>query len=358
MDIYRFIDSSAMRMYLKEQDFPFSTQEAAFLVYNCKTATLAEKAQAWEEIIRTMPNCSMEKRLNMEAIPDFHAFLRHCITLLPRQALQFQEADGCVYLYEDASFSEKAYRAESRPFGSYDRCREACMEQMREEGWDRTRIRKYKLDKTEYDIGDACYLNVNGDVLCCDIYGEEGKAYEPLSVFEEMWMEFPTPFHAGDLVYAPIGGVWKPFVLTDISTWDSERIRQELPPTVYSEGFLFFRNKQLARCRKFGCGDTMARGYTMGMSSQDTIPYLYCDDFPFCNYWELEYYPKPLSGAQRLLRPVSNYLKGNHDIELLVNTYLVLLQQVIWETQLSALQYVYTNEALYDAGLPEADAGK
>lgn len=53
-------------------------------------------------------------------------------------------------------------------------------------------------------------------------------------------MEFPTPFHAGDLVYAPTSGVWKPFVLTDISTWDSERIRQELPPTVYSEGFLFF----------------------------------------------------------------------------------------------------------------------
>ena len=77
MDIYRFIDSSAMRAYLKEQNYPFSTQEAAFLVYSCKTATLAEKAQAWEEIIRTMPNCSMEKRLNMEAIPDFHAFLRH-----------------------------------------------------------------------------------------------------------------------------------------------------------------------------------------------------------------------------------------------------------------------------------------
>lgn len=100
---------------------------------------------------------------------------------------------------------------------------------------------------------------------------------------------------------------------------------------------LVFRNKQLARCREFGCGDTMARGYTMGMSLQDTIPYLYCDDFPFCNYWEPEYYLKPLSGAQRLLRPVSNYLKGNHDIELPVNTYSVRLQQVIRETQLSTL---------------------
>ena len=51
-------------------------------------------------------------------------------------------------------------------------------------------------------------------------------------------------------------------------------------------------------------------------------------------------------------------IRDSHDIELLVNTYSVLLQQVIWETQLSALQYVYTNETLSDAGLPEADAGK
>lgn len=75
----------------------------------------------------------------------------------------------------------------------------------------------------------------------------------------------------------------------------------------------------------------------MGMSSQDTIPYLYCDDFSFCTYWEPEYYLKSLSGAQRLLRPVSNYLNGNHYIELPVNTYSVRLQQVILETQLSAL---------------------
>lgn len=75
----------------------------------------------------------------------------------------------------------------------------------------------------------------------------------------------------------------------------------------------------------------------MGMSLQDMIPYLYCGDFPFCNYLEPEYYLKSLSGAQRLLRPVSNYLKDNHDIELPVNTYSVRLQQVIRETQLSAL---------------------
>lgn len=43
MDIGRFVDSAAIRAYLKEQNYPFSAQEAAFLVYHCKTASLEER---------------------------------------------------------------------------------------------------------------------------------------------------------------------------------------------------------------------------------------------------------------------------------------------------------------------------
>lgn len=159
MDIGRFVDSAAIRAYLKEQNYPFSAQEAAFLVYQCKTASLEERVRAWEEIIRTMPNCSLEKTRCREEIPDFHAFLRRCSALLRRQARQFQQTDGCVFSYEDASFSEKAYRAESGLFSTYDRCRDACVQEMREEGWDRARIRKHKPDKTEFGCGDVCCLN-------------------------------------------------------------------------------------------------------------------------------------------------------------------------------------------------------
>ena len=43
MDIGRFVDSAAIRAYLKEQNYPFSAQEAAFLAYQCKTASLEER---------------------------------------------------------------------------------------------------------------------------------------------------------------------------------------------------------------------------------------------------------------------------------------------------------------------------
>ncbi len=81
MDIYKFVVSNSIRNYLKRINYKFSTQEAAFLVWYCETATLEEKFGAWEEIINTMPNCSMQERIDMEAIPDFHKFLIDYIKL-------------------------------------------------------------------------------------------------------------------------------------------------------------------------------------------------------------------------------------------------------------------------------------
>lgn len=81
MNIYRFIDSRDMRKHLQKLNYSFTAPEAAFLVYWCKDATLEERIAAWREIIDTMPNCAMAERLNLEAIPDFHQFLRDYIDL-------------------------------------------------------------------------------------------------------------------------------------------------------------------------------------------------------------------------------------------------------------------------------------
>lgn len=357
MDIFRFIDSNAIRAYLKEQDYPFSTQEAAFLVYYCKTATLEEKVQAWEEIIRTTPNCSMEKRLNMEAIPDFHAFLRRHIDLQRQQAQRFQESNNCVYLYEDASLRKERFKYENGPFSSYDRCLAACVDEMRENGWDRVRLKKAFLDPGEDSRRDEyCWVNVQGDFLSCDCPTQSDEEFDILAAFDGMWFDFPTPFHAGDMVYAPLGNVWEPFVLTDINTWDAERIRRELPPTEYTENFISRCDTRLARLRKRGdISDLGARGYTMGMPPEVPGTCLFGDEFPLCDYLELEYYPKPLSGIQRLLQPVSNYLKGDNAIEFLLNTYSVLLQQVFWQEQLELLQSWYEKGSLQIVSLPEKE---
>ena len=56
MDVLRFINSNALREHLKEINYEFSGFEAAWLVWNCRTATLVERHAAWREIIETYPD--------------------------------------------------------------------------------------------------------------------------------------------------------------------------------------------------------------------------------------------------------------------------------------------------------------
>lgn len=77
MNILNFVDSRDIREHLRSIDFQPSAIEAAYLVWFSKTATLEQKCKAWQEIVQTMPNCSLEATLaglGRPAIPDFHAF--------------------------------------------------------------------------------------------------------------------------------------------------------------------------------------------------------------------------------------------------------------------------------------------
>ena len=71
MNILRFINSKDIRRHLRELQYQFTVPEAAFLIYMSRSASLKEKFDAWQEIINTMPDCSMEERFNMKAIPIF-----------------------------------------------------------------------------------------------------------------------------------------------------------------------------------------------------------------------------------------------------------------------------------------------
>ena len=62
MNYDRFIHSKDIRDYLQQIGYSFAAPEAAFLVWQCRNATLKEKFAAWREIIETMPNCSLTRR--------------------------------------------------------------------------------------------------------------------------------------------------------------------------------------------------------------------------------------------------------------------------------------------------------
>ena len=66
----------------------------------------------------------------------------------------------------------------------------------------------------------------------------------------------------------------------------------------------------------------------------------------WANYLDLEYYPFELKGKDRVLRPVSEYLKGNCDLELLLNSYTALLLESRHGELVKAYQKEYNKDAL------------
>ena len=97
VDIFRFFNSKDVADHLRKIGYEFSMPEAAFVVYRSRDATFDEKVATWLEIVETMPDCSMEGRLNMDPIPSFRAFLHDYIDLQRRSLTRFLESEGCMF---------------------------------------------------------------------------------------------------------------------------------------------------------------------------------------------------------------------------------------------------------------------
>lgn len=172
--------------------------------------------------------------------------------------------------------------------------------------------------------------------------------------FEGMWFDFPTPFHAGDIVCSHRSPD-EPFVLIDLCTWDAETLRRELSVSEYSDNWMSSLNRTLARMRARGdASDMTCCGYTVSGGSGETIPFVFYDHL-LCNYLDLEYSREPLKGVHNLLKPISSFLKGNRSIEFLLNTYCLARQQAALEKSIERFHCRYREEALtaLDIQLPQ-----
>lgn len=359
MDIYRFIDFRDMREHLQKLNYSFTAPEAAFLVYWCKSATLNEKIAAWREIIDTMPNCAMAGRMNLETIPDFHQFLRDYIDLQERDLRRFKEPEGCVYVCELSRRGELCGDMEFGPFSDFEHCLSDCQYAGIRENTFNLRIIKRPMDPGE-DLtwDDYCVLTLQGEVCQLDCREFNDRDLDLSIAFEGMWFDFPTPFHAGDIVCSHRRPD-EPFVLTDLCTWDAETLRREMPVSEYSDKWLSNLDRTLARMRAKGdASDMTCSGYTVSGDPGEAIPFVF-NDHPLDNYLDLEYYRGPLKGIHKLLKPISRFLKGDRSIEYLLNIYCLAQQQAMLENSIAWFRNCYSKEALADIGiLPENESSR
>lgn len=331
-NICSFINSDAIADYLREIKYVFTSKEAAWLIYQCKKITMKEKHEAWEWLIENMPDCEVEERLNCVHWDSLHDLIRKYMAYENKYVNQFfKKENSAVYRYrwfgpKDSDWVDNYELINS----TVEECWNDILGED-EEGEDVgiIEIKKTYIDTNEYiEILFDSKRNVLG--LYSSIYTDAEKDVIVES-FDGFWFAFPVPFKVGDMLimknkryprdYIGEDGV---LVLKGITPWETDRV---------------------ARRIELGHGDTTdmcAWGYF-----QDEDGRIYSETT--WNYMDLDYYSGPLDGRKRLLMAISNYMKDEIDLTLLLSAYRkVILDEF---TQDIMLSHWFTEEGLELAGL-------
>ena len=307
MDIYCYINSKDIREYLRSTGYTFNSLETAWLIYQCKSMTINEKHEAWNELIATMPDCRIEKRGLMKPQESLHAFLRKYMELEDKHIADFRKNvktknERYVYTFID----------------NYDRLDqittsfESLYDLFEDEDPDRTRIlcSKIKLDDLQSDLYSN-YMILNPQLEVVEIQpniDNEGEKSIFFGVFDRLWFDFPTPFKKGDIVWDPSkanhrGYCIGPFVITYESLEGAAN--QRVITSIRENG----DNSDMTACGYFVNEDgSIYHEVTNGLM-------------------DLEYYKKELTGSQRTLITVSKFVKNEIELDLAMRAYHQIITQ-------------------------------
>ena len=323
LDVFEFINSKDIKEHLKKTDYKFNSLEAAWLIYQCKSATIEEKHTAWKELIRTMPDCRIEKRMNTIPQESLHGFLRKFIDYEENIFDEyFTSTENWIYTVE--WLEQNTWFSSDKLYKTFEKAQQELLEEFKD--WERKyiyRITKQKLERKQhitvyfdknnepYDYGICEYPEALNEIL----YG----------VFDGLWFDFPTPFKKGDILCQydldgeeTSGFCRGPFFMKGITPDDArDWIRKDGDTT-----------------------DMNAWGYFQYDDGTIYYEVMY-------NYMNLEYYRGELIGKRRIIKALSNFIKEKIDVVLFSNAY----HHILGEEHLKEnMPGGYTKEGLELAG--------
>lgn len=97
MDITTFINSPDIREHIKNIRYQFTSIEAAWLIWQCRHITLAERHEAWRELIRSMPDERIKKRRWTREWPSLHAYLEKRIAFEEKLLSAFNQTTSQTF---------------------------------------------------------------------------------------------------------------------------------------------------------------------------------------------------------------------------------------------------------------------
>ena len=291
MNLYRFINSKDVQAHLQSMQYKFDSLEAAWLIYQCRDASIKEKHDAWSELIRTMPDCRIEEQENTVAYDSLHECLKDYMFLQKKLLKSFYQSDDRS-VYQIRWFHEETEEWDMNRdwlFATYEDCMNFADERSHEPG--KIVIRKKKMNTTDYleltlrsdktemsiDVSTCLFNSIQkGGLLCIKEFDLYYHSFAGLCFF------FPTPFERGDILWDPIskeGYHRGPLVL------------KEIEPNMTVSGYFIDPYNGLDH-------------------TESTIDLT--GDVVF-NYMNLEYYPYELKDENRIIATVRDYILGKID---------------------------------------------
>ena len=317
MDIFRFINSRDIREYLKIRNYPFTSLEAAWLIYQCRCATIKEKHEAWQELIQTMPDCAVAERPHTAHHESLHQFLKEYIRT-EDEILDwfFRNEKDAIYNCEFWEYAMWCPGGEY--FDSFQKCLKAYTDR-------RLGKMTFKITKEIVNSGQSTSVVFSADnepVKFDTSWYPEGGDEILYGVLGGLEFDFPTPFTKGDIL--------------------CESEVYEMNPSLRADLFVITDLPACSKNESYRDGCRM-KVWGFFLKYDGTLQY---EDM--YNYMNLEYFRGELSGKKRILKALSNHIKGEIDVGLFANAYHKILCE---EYAKSQNPWNITSEGLAAAGI-------
>ena len=317
MDIFRFINSRDIREYLKSQNYPFTSLEAAWLIYQCRCATIKEKHEAWQELIQTMPDCAVAERPHTARHESLHQFLKEYIRT-EDEILDWFFRDEKDAIYNCEFWEYAMWCPGGEYFDSFQKCLKAYTDR-------RLGKMTFKITKQILNSDQCTYVifSADNEPLKFDTsWYPEGGDEILYGVLGGLEFDFPTPFTKGDIL--------------------CESEVYEMNPSLRADLFVITDLPACSKNESYRDGCRM-KVWGFFLKYDGTLQY---EDM--YNYMNLEYFRGELSGKKRILKALSNHIKGEIDVGLFANAYHKILCE---EYAKSQNPWNITPEGLAAAGL-------
>ncbi len=327
-EICRFVNSKDIRQHLLDINYNFTTVEASWLVCQCRNITLQGKVAAWEEIIATMPDQVVDTFHSKQPSKSIHTILRDYIKMKKIMLEMFrQKSPDAFYQYIVAYGDYDNNYDDSPVYSSLEKCLNQLKKELKDIDEDEIghlSIRRSEIDGT---FSITAHFSLTAEITDLELNFDYGVFdWHLMCFFDNLCFRFPTPFKKGDILYDPHnlrqGFCGGPIVMTGITPLNAEE-------NVHSH---------------IDSSDMNIWGYFQ----DDKTGTVYQE--VTWNYMDYEYFPKEhLTGKKRILKALSNLLKGEIDLDLFIKAYHMIILEESKKDLMSKCWF--TDEGMELAGL-------